>query len=223
MTYSDVITQVKNVFPDITTAKALEYCNQINRELNIGLPSRKKLETLNLTDGTSAVDLPAGVVRIEKAVYKQSATTVYEVQIVDRGWLNEMDPLWDKRTTKSRPLYMCVDSVDASGDSGSKLQVSFYPTPNTTTSGSYPVVELTVDTNTDVTGANNILSGVVGGELYKAGICYFHARDMEYSAAPMWLAEWERQKGRQLAFETNMAYPATGIDIAPPHTRRRRL
>lgn len=223
MTYADVITQVKTVFPDLTTAKALEFCNQINRELNIGLPNRYKVETVNLTSGTRSYDMPSGVVRIEKAVYKQSANVRYEVDIVTRERLDEMDGLWDYQSSTSRPTMLCVDEVNVAASNGAKLQVTLYPTPNTTTSAGYPILELRVATTSDVATGNDILSATVSGDLYKAGICYFHSRDMEYGSSKQWLNEWERQKSLQVQYETNFATQVMGVDMVRPHIRRKRL
>jgi hypothetical protein len=222
MIYTDVITQVKSVFPDIPSAKALEYCNRVNRELNIGLASRYKVESVNLTSGARSYDMPTGAVKLEKAVYVQSASVRYELEVVTRALLDEMDPLWDYRTTTSRPLMVCVDQVNVAADNGAKLQVTLFPTPNTTTSASYPVMELRVATSSDVVEADDILPATVSGELYKAGICYFHAMEREYGSAKQWQAEWERQKSLQLQFETRFTSENSGVSMVPLHVRRTR-
>lgn len=159
VTVQSQIDRLKRMFPDVTTAVALEYLQYANRELCFDIPIYLVEEDITLTSGTQTYAINSDDLRVWAAHYWQSSTysrpltgvTLRGMELRHRGWRN---------TPASQPTkYVIYNELTVP-------TLLLFPKPNTTTSGGYPFVRLRVSRYVALTQGGNLPGGLIVPDVY---------------------------------------------------------
>lgn len=162
-TVTQVVTAVRQVFPDIADADIVDKINEANQVIT----QKTKIypETtvdINLVAGTREYVLSATIQKVWAAAYVTSAGESGYQPLIETSQ-DELDI--DNRTWRAQQNGVPYRYYELGG------YVGLYPTPNTTTSGGYPILRLFVNTQTTLTSISSLPSQVPTLEPWKWYAC----------------------------------------------------
>lgn len=193
-TAQDVIDLIKLEFPGVDDTVVLGQLQLEHDELTYLFNLTGADESISLTAGTREYALDADIRRIWNADYQMSATS--SVQLT-ASHIDSMDVNlgpW-RSHANGRPQMFYVN----------KTNIGFYPTPSTTTSGTYPRVVLTVSrSETLVTGSTMPASAPNFGA-WVSGVCKRLARMSKDERYAVYEAESKRERALLSGFITGRA------------------
>lgn len=132
MTAQEVIDLAKLDFPDETDTKALADLQVIHDELCFDFKVYPSTQSLtSLVAGTNNYALTAGTKRVYNARYLANSSSSKPLEPTHRDHMDVLDPNWEARANGTPREYW----VEAG-------KVYLHPTPDTSSSGGYPKVEL---------------------------------------------------------------------------------
>lgn len=158
------------MFPEITSAVALEYLQYANRELAFDMPLYTLEEDITL-DGTNYdFSINANDVRVWSATYKFSATMNKPLTAVSIRELELDYPSWRVVSSSIPNVYSVFKSSDT-------MKIRLHPTPGTATTAGYPIVTLRVSRHVDLDSGGNLPAGLVAPDVYAVKAAHMYALD----------------------------------------------
>ena len=214
MLVSDIITRAKQVYPDLSSAIALQYFNHIHNELMHRLNIRPARQSLSLTAGTAVYDLTG--TRAFDAVYKTSSTKETSLSIVTWDWMDDHHPGWQSSDEQGTPstIVISAENDSSGGLKGSKFTVRVFPVPDTTTSGGYPVIDIRSLKYDDLLTTDTIPATIQDEQVYVAGIVYKHANAQRYAEEDKAFQDYEQLVHRAFMY-VQKASPVNTISSFP--------
>ena len=177
-TFAQVITRARATFPDMSSARALGYAKTAHSRIMERLNIRHTSKTINITDGTKTYDLGAEVGRIYAVIYALSDTDARVLTFTSYDEKDLKDPEWRISTQEGDPEEFLIQSTITTPTRSDKAQITFIPTPGTTTSGGYPIVTIYYSDKSEVTADTMTLPvTLLDEELYVNAICMLYAKD----------------------------------------------
>ena len=194
-TVQNAIDYFQEIYPECDETRALRYLNRVNKRLLGRLPFRNSTEDITLTSGTRKYDLSANTIKIWAAEYIRTSADDDFYHLTERN-VDEMDILWPgwrslTNQSSSTPDTYFVDTATSSDSA--KMQVGFYPTPPTSTSGGYPKVRLYVTTMTDYDTTDTVPTDLLDEEVFVAGMCYFWSLRRDKEKNEFWKIRFEEE------------------------------
>jgi hypothetical protein len=189
ITVAACITRLQREFEDITQAIAEDYLSASDREILTRMPLRVDSEDINLTSGTQLYAFAADtVVRVASVEYLKgsavtnrkvlTATSIAELDLQSRDW---------RAAQNEEPTHFFI-TVNSSG----ALRIGFYPTPNTTTSGGYPIARVHLWRAASLVSGGSLPSVVRKPDMYVWGAAWLYAEDYRsIEEAQMYKARFE--------------------------------
>jgi hypothetical protein len=167
---SVLTSDLKEIFPDATTARCERALNLAHADLVARLPElARKTTSTNLTSGTPGYDLAAGTVEVLDAFYQTAVNTAVRLIPMHRDAANreEVDTSGTPFpfAASGTPQKYWVGSNLASANQAD-LQITLYPTPNTTTSAGYPVLICHLTSIQTMASTDTIPEGLAAGSNY---------------------------------------------------------
>lgn len=167
---SDVTARVRlhmSSFPQDVDANALIIMKDVHSSIveQIDLYPVQTVD-ISLTSGTREYSLDPDIFQIKSGVYLTSASSYVPLWETSIDWLDYNAKSWRMQGTGQPTKY-----YELGGNIG------FYPTPNTTTSGGYPIARLTVKKRNAITSISDSLpSQIPNLDAYVYGACLRYAQ-----------------------------------------------
>jgi hypothetical protein len=179
ITVNSIVTEVQAAFPDATATQIISHMNKVDRYLASKIRLRASTITVNLT---SAYALSDTIVRIYSVRYvrSSSASNSFMLKAEDMSGLDIKYPNW-RSWPNSEPRFYSFD-VDSAG----AFSLLLAPTPNTTTSGGYPVVYVYASLGGTLSAGGDIPNKIMQSDVYKFGACYYFAMETRREEAGFW-------------------------------------
>lgn len=130
-TAQTIIDEAKLDFPDETDTRALSDLQSIDDELTRKYRLIWSRENITLTADTKEYALPSNTNKVYACTYQHSATDASRLDAKHVDYYDEYEDDW-RELGSGRPLGYYVDLVNGN--------IGFHPTPDTSTSGTYPRV-----------------------------------------------------------------------------------
>ena len=198
ITVQSIVDQARLRFKDLTEAQAVIYLNEVYRDVIFDSRILVVQENVSITAGTREYVLSEKIVRCWSAMYVTSANNNSALNLipVSSRELDANNPTW-RYNVNGDPtdVYISVNS------SGQKV-LGLYPTPATSTSGTYPRIELMVskEASSDLTISDSLPEVIRDRSPWVWGICAKHSQlrypeQFEQNNAT-YLREYEAMKAR---------------------------
>lgn len=174
VTVATCISRLQREFDDISQAIAEEYLSLADREILGRLPLREDTEDISLTSGTATYAFSAEtVIRIRSAEYLKSATvtnrkTLIATSIAELDLTNES---W-RATQNQEPTHYYLTSTSAGA-----MRLGLWPTPNTTTSGGYPLVRCYIHRSASLASGGSLPAIIRKPDMYVWCAGWLYAED----------------------------------------------
>lgn len=221
-TLADAITKAQQKYPQLSTARAIVFANVIHNRLLTRLNLRGTTKSINMTSGTKDYALGAETSRIFTAFYRTSATVVSQLTPTSQEKLDLDDPDWRERTETGSPTHYMVRPIKNGSGTGDALMVTLYPTPDTTTSGGYPLVEMWITDSTAFTATSDDLPGSLIDEMvYANGIRMLWAEGNDQASCAFYEQRYNSDMDRCLAWLHNVTLNDPMV-LRAPYARNRR-
>jgi hypothetical protein len=186
VTVSTLISYLRQTYPDCGDALGLRAIQRTVRALVQPDDTRTETTTLSsLVAGTADYALNESVIRVWSADYQPAATQSKRLTAVTMSQLERDYP--NHRVASSG-----APQVFAVTYSGSALQLTLHPAPDTTTAGGYPRVILRTST-VPTLASNSTLPANLPEEAIEAGALWRVARVLDPAKAPAYEALWRQQ------------------------------
>jgi len=184
MTVADIINKFRRRFPDCSSASALEYYNDAQKEILFQIPYAKRTRHLNLQAGVQEYPLESEELKIWSVRLVRSAltgdwidlkaTSEDELDLDRPGWRSE-DP--------GEPRFFYVDSQEWGGTIGT------FPTSASTTENGFPKLIIEASIYNPAENQNTPLPNIpVLSRTFVDLMCFFRACDKNPSLAPQYKA-----------------------------------
>lgn len=174
------VLDAQNSFSDLSTTKAIEYANVIHKRLVRELNLRQTTATINVTASTREYAISALAVEIQTVIWKESATSYWELEPTSITELNLEDPGWMLDLTEGSPTkYYLTPKPTGTTDA---QYIGLIAIPDTTTSAGYPSIRVDFSDYTAFTVAGMASEAVPAAVfepiIYADGIRWQHAKRM---------------------------------------------
>lgn len=178
MTLATVVNEVRQTFPEMSSARAIAYAATIHKRVCNAIGIRESTEDIAMVADQREYSLPAGVVNIFAVVYYEDADTPTTLDVSSFEREDIADPYWRSDTTSGTPDRYLVRSAKAGSGTGDSLKVSFLPTPETSASGGYPKVTMWVTSHTAFSAtSDNLPDSLLDERVYVNGVRWLYAQD----------------------------------------------
>lgn len=139
-TVEKMIADVRGTFPDASPDIVLDCLNTIHQELCLEFPVETATYTVNVQSGVGEYDIDDTVAWIRAARYMESADSWQSLSPTNADEMDSSNAGWRWDTPSGIPSSIYID--------GGK--VGLYPIPDSTTSGTYPKVEIVATVYTEL-------------------------------------------------------------------------
>jgi hypothetical protein len=162
---AQVVSEVQLAFDNANAQIVLDCINRVHRDLCSEFALYKSTTQINLVDGQREYDLDRDVMSVRVVTYLPNNSGAYEILMPqDVSELDRTTPGW-RRLAKGAPKNFYIDAG----------KIGFFPTPNVTTIGGYPVVEIET-TNASVLGMGDMVpSAIRSSRVYSLGARRYYA------------------------------------------------
>jgi len=192
-TIQTVISAVQRRLPDLQSSWALTLADYVHREIMTYIPglimtNESSPVLVSLTSGTKEYSISEWVMQIDYATYLTGAGAGTKLLETSVELLNKMDPAW-----RTEPTGVPVQFYVSSDGTGANL--GLHPTPATTTSGGYPIVQLfgSQRASTALTNSSTVPPTCLNSLLYIEGISYYAAIEIRPQMAAAFKATYMEQ------------------------------
>lgn len=204
-TLADAITKAQQTYPQLSTARAIVFANVIHNRILTRLNLRGTTKSVSLTSGTKDYALGAETSRIFTAFYRTSATAVYQLEPTSQERLDLERPLWRESTDTGSPTQYLVRPIKNGSGTGDALMVTLVDTPDTTTSGGYPLLEMWVTDSTAFAATSDDLPGALIDEMvYANGIRMLWAEGNDQAGCAFYEQRYNSDMDRCLSWLHNV-------------------
>jgi hypothetical protein len=191
---STVIAKVQRRLPDANGTDLLDKVNQIHRHILAEIPElRRDSLTINVTSGTYEYALGETEFQVDSALWiTQTGQPNNELLPTNVESLNRSVPQWRTAATAT-PTQFYISSAQVSGSNSAVL--GLYPSPNVSTSGGYPYVQLwgSVLQSSDLTTSDSCLVTLQSSQVYVEGVSFLAAAEIRPQLAGTYKQEFEYQ------------------------------
>lgn len=197
-TYTTLAARLNRTFPECDSTVALRLFNQVLRALCQDLPLYRNTSTVSLTADTQTYSLSDAIVQIEQCFYEESADNRVILDPTSIDELNQDDRLWRYVDSSTPRAYFLVQDTASTTQGG--MLLGLYPTPDTSTSGTYPRLRLytIVRPSSDVTGSDQSPDILERPDVLVWGAAYLYLEEMsEFEEAQRYYRMYIDEKGRQ--------------------------
>lgn len=217
ITVNSIVTEVQAAFPEATATQIISHMNKVDRYLASKIRLRANTITVSLTAGTNTYSLSDTIVRVFSVRYlrSSSASNSFVLKAEDISGLDVKYKNW-RSWSQGEPKFFAFD-VDSTG----AYQLVLAPTPNTTTSGGYPIVHIEASLGGTLAAGNNIPNKIMQSDVYKFGACYYYAMEARREESGFWKNLYdmalqheinlELGRSTQKGPEIYLPYPSGGI------------
>jgi hypothetical protein len=226
-TIQTVISAVQRRLPDLQSSWALNLADYVHREImayiqGLIMTNQANPTTINLVAGTKEYSISEAQMQIDYVSYLTAAGNGTKLLETSVELLNKMDPQW--RTEASGVPTQFYLSSDSTG-----LNIGFHPTPASSTSAGFPVVEVygSVRPTSPLVGTSTVPSTCLNSLLYIEGISYYAAIEIRPQMAAAFKATYmeqialnrkyvqTRSEGLKLQKISNIRYEAIPVEAGP--------
>lgn len=160
-TAQDVINEAKREFDGRSDEECLADLQAVHNELCWDFKLIPSEDTINLTAGTSSYSMPADCARVYELRYRTSSTRSNFTRLIatEREELDELHNHW-RGTNNGKPQYYYI--------LGGLLYL--YPTPDTSTSAGYPILEIDYSAITTLASGTDLPSSLFTYRAYVEGL-----------------------------------------------------
>ena len=201
LTINALIAQVQRRFPDAQTPNLLSNANSIHRQILSRIPElRRDTVTLSLVAGQQEYDIAETVYQVNSASYKTGASTTSVVSLMATS-VEELDST--SRTWRSDangpPLQYYLSSNQSTVNSE---VIGFYPTPDTTTTGGYPLVLMATSNlqPSDLGLTDTCLVTLASSQVYVEGVSWLAAIEIRPQMVNAYQSAFESEMDRELTY-----------------------
>lgn len=209
-TVGNVVAQVKQHFPDITTANAELLFNDIYREVMMDVDFVvEAVSTINLTSGTRLYPLPAGSMQVHKVIYKDGAISFKALAPGTLADLDKKSPLWRTETaTTSKPVSQWY--ID-----GTSLGI--YPAPDATTVAGIPVVQVYYQPSptASLVSSDPLPDNIPSLEAFIFGVCYRFSAAWNPPRMAFYQVQYLRARAALDKYFSNRSSANIGMEVNP--------
>ncbi len=188
-TVNSIVSKLQERFADVPSSTAIDYVNRVHRELLGVMPEiGRHTQDIHLTAGNAEYGLPADTLEVAQVLYVQDATTASKLSRTSEDRLIEEQPTWEFDASGTpTEFYIQGDNLSSAV---SQLAVFLHPAPNTSTSGTYPVLRAYITECKTLIGTDSLPEGLPSYDVYLEGASYYtaHALRGVADAAPYFQA-----------------------------------
>jgi len=199
-TVTNIVTGVQRVYSMLRTDDIVTYLNEIRPDILRRLRLRNTSQDISLTADTREYAITAPMLGATSIEYIRSATQSNRKALVatNSETLDIVNPNWRARASAEPREYYFVGT-----STGSKI--GFFPTPDTTTTGGYPIARIHYLDCDTLNSGSTIQDDVLSPMVYVHAICQRYAEDRGLEDLPLRMGlfrdEFDRNedylKGRQ--------------------------
>lgn len=187
-TAGNIIDQAQLVIPEVNDTVALAYLQLIHNELCFDFKLSKATATnTSLVAGTRAYSLASGASRVYQVRYVRSATDG-DFKVLMPTSEDELDQRYRnwRGMDDGEPNWVFVDSD----------QVNLVPSPDSSTSGSYPQLQYEYTSVATLSSGTNLPTGVVSYEAWRCGLLWKMAEGYKPEIIEYWRMRYMEERGK---------------------------
>lgn len=192
---NQVIAKFRRALPGIDETRAQQIFNDAHRIILARTRLREVTIQVSLTNGTREYDLTETALLILAAEYRQTATSYRALSEISVDALDENHAGWRSNTITGTPLRYYI--IHHNNSNTAKMQVGFYPTPNTTTATGYPIVDIHAIREATLANTDAVPPQLLSDAVYVSVMCEQACREIE-SFRDQWQF-WNGLKDKDLA------------------------
>lgn len=171
-TVATVVSSVQRVYSNLITSDVVGYMNEVRPDILRRLRLRNTTQNVNLTASTGEYAITAPMLGATSVVYIRSATES-DRRILEPTNLETLDivhPNWRSREAGEPRYYYFIDGL-----TGPKI--GFFPKPDLTTTGGYPIVTIYYLDCETLNSGSTIYDDILSPMLYVHNVCRRYAED----------------------------------------------
>lgn len=185
-TISTIVGRVQNRLGDLVTARGIDIANVVHREILSHIPELRRIAhssptSISLTASTKEYALTEGIMQVDYVQYRTAAGTAVKLAEMGIEDMNKVVADWRSAAAGTpTQFYLTANSTN-----GGASMIGFHPTPDTTTSGGYPVAEVfgAIAESSALVAGDTISQLLPHSQVYTEGISYYAAHELRPEAA----------------------------------------
>lgn len=196
----DIVTRVRKVYPDMASADVIEALNQVRNELMVVVPLFRDTETLSsLVSGTKEYNISDAWRSISRVEYWTTSSAKTYLDPIDEEDYNDKPGKWSTSTGTPTAYYL---KAGENGGTDGQL-IGLEPTPNVSSSASYPQVRIYGSKGTTAyQAAGTMYDDMPNTLVLEYGVCKIFSAREDRENLGNWAALYEAEVARLDRYHT---------------------
>ena len=185
-TITTIVGRVQNRLGDLVTTRGIDIANVVHREILSHIPELRRIPhssptQISLTANTKEYSLTEEIMQVDYVHYRTSSSVATKLAEMGVEELNKIVADWRSAAAGTPTQFY----LTANATNGGASMIGFHPTPDTSTSAGYPIVEVfgSKAESSALVAGDTISQLLPHSQVYTEGISYYAAHELRPEAA----------------------------------------